>query len=827
MVGGEGKALQHRQKKQKQKVLHVSTPSKPSTTPPPTPFAAVRFENDELMRATGPHHHLAHRHRHLQDLGGGGGGLFNPFPTPTSSPSAAPTPSPTPSSPPALTVRGQRWQERIQAALSGDFGCNFASLRVQVDMPYVSLTGICGLNNGTTPQSLDQGSSCLLVLLAHLTTLPEVMYIEPYPVLKPFNWDAAGIGQSGDATSTPAWGVGLTGEGQVVGVADTGLDVNNCFFRQTGGLGVNDTSVFSLPTVGAFNSSQRKVVQYVTSTDNTDVRNGHGTHVCGTVAGYREGSPIGGTNNFNGVAPEAKIAFFDIGDADGILSIPSNLVARLFPPGLRAGARVFSFSWGTNINTYTFLDVQIDQMMHDNRQTLVLVAAGNSGNSGARTVFSPALTKNGIAVGASMSVTAPRLPNITSVAGFSSLGPSADGRIKPDLVAPGTLLTSAAGLTACETVPLQGTSMATPVVAGLATLIRQYFMEGWYPSGLKTATDQFAPSGALLKAMLINSAVRMHQYTNSSTGATILQLGLPPDNYQGFGRPQLSRVLRLGKGPEQPGLFAVDSRPVATAVVHTYKFTVPSDYHAPPATPLTGPNQVKDAFEVTLTWTDPDSTASAAVVVLHDLDLVASLDSAGLPVRKLYPNNRAAPDNVNIIEKIRIARPSPGDVITVNVTGKSVTTTAFQEYALVASGPLIAAAWYCQDPRVNRTDLTWRTENCRLPCAGKHSKTPLCCATLDTGLNGHTCDAAREDATACTGFYKPYDCVSPSPAPSLPPTKTPSNRPSSFPTRLPSGAPSNRPSGAPSQSPSRSPSAAPSQRPTKVREAEVTNRRRK
>jgi len=97
-------------------------------------------------------------------------------------------------------------------------------------MPYVSLTAICGLNNGTTPQSLDQGSSCLLALLAYLTTLPEVMYIEPYPVLKTFNWDAAGIGQSGDATSTPAWGVGLTGQGQVVGVADTGLDVNNCFF---------------------------------------------------------------------------------------------------------------------------------------------------------------------------------------------------------------------------------------------------------------------------------------------------------------------------------------------------------------------------------------------------------------------------------------------------------------------------------------------------------------------------------------------------------------------------------------------------------------------
>jgi len=215
------------------------------------------------------------------------------------------------------------------------------------------------------------------------------------------------------------------------------------------------------------------------------------------------------------------------------------------------------------------------------------------------------------------------------------------------------------------------------------------------------------------------------------------------------------------------------------------------------------------------------------VVVLHDLDLVANLDSAGLPVRKLYPNNRAAPNNVNIIEKIRIARPSPGDVITVNVTGKSITTTAFQEYALVASGPLIAAAWYCQDPRVNRTDLTWRTEYCRLPCAGKHSKTPSAVRPWTRGSTAtpvtpraRTPRPARVSTCLTIASCRPRHPHSRRP-------NMPSDRPSSFPTRLPSGAPSKRPSGAPSQSPSRSPSATPSQRPTKVRKGGMAKQRRK
>lgn len=306
--------------------------------------------------------------------------------------------------------------------------------------------------------------------------------------------------------------------------------------------------------------------------------------------------------------------------------------------------------------------------------------------------------------------------------------------------------------------------------------------------------------------MLINSAVRMYQVANSS-GQAVVQLGLPPDNYQGFGRPQLSRVLPLGTAPSQPDLFVADSRPLATGKVHTYKFTVPASY-------VPRGNADTDLFEMTLTWTDPDSTAGAAIVVLHDLDVVASLDSA--LARKLFPNNRAGRDSVNNVEKIRIPHPVPGEVVTVNVTGTSITLLPTQEYALAVTGKFVAGAWYCLDPRVNRTDASRRTEYCRLPCGARIDKDPLCCATTAATALGSTCVAANAAPEACKGLPMPYDCVSPTAYPTKLPTQAPSNKPTAQPSSAPSMAPSHRPSAAPTRLPTRQPTGVPSRAPTRL-----------
>lgn len=149
------------------------------------------------------------------------------------------------------------------------------------------------------------------------------------------------------------------------------------------------------------------------------------------------------------------------------------------------------------------------QHMYDDDEFLIVVAAGNSGAGDARnTVGSPATGKNVVAVGAHHNTEKSRPKNglgPSYVADFSSRGPTADGRMKPDLLAPGKAVLSAGALPnefgECDPskipaansksaglLSLQGTSMATPVVSGIAAIIRQYFVEGYYPTGMKNET---------------------------------------------------------------------------------------------------------------------------------------------------------------------------------------------------------------------------------------------------------------------------------------------------------------------------------------------------
>jgi subtilisin family serine protease len=135
-------------------------------------------------------------------------------------------------------------------------------------------------------------------------------------------------------------------------------------------------------------------------------------------------------------------------------------------------------------------------------------------------------------------------PAYEDIASFSSFGPTADNRIKPDIVAPGELVSAASGDSdgdgaTCNIGRKSGTSMATPMAAGHTAIIRQYFKSGFYPSGAP-GNAAYLPSGPLMKAVMLGGACEMQGNTEQ-----YLPLEDSPSTRQGFGRFCLCNALKL------------------------------------------------------------------------------------------------------------------------------------------------------------------------------------------------------------------------------------------------------------------------------------------
>ncbi|MEM8530051.1 MAG: S8 family serine peptidase [Chloroflexota bacterium] len=587
----------------------------------------------------------------------------------------------------AATTQSSHMQEMNVLAASD---ANMSELTAQIDALGGSIVSQHqGMHGITLSTQMPEAA------VSELLTNNDVLWIEPDIEPRLHNKKGREITGVTAAREQLSW---LTGKGQIVAVTDTGLDVQSDVSADFAG---RVEAGFSPNAM--YDNCQRT---------NWDDYNGHGTHVAGTVLG--NGTLSDGQHT--GMAPEARLVVQTVssgGNAIDCLLLDNSFLVKAY----NAGARIQNASWGgptggsvvnPEYGGYDLRAEMTDQFLWNHKDHLLVVAAGNDGEDNdldgvidRDSMNSPATAKNVLSVGMSESertnctsggycgtwgthfffsaqpIKDDRLSdNRDGIAALSSRGPTDDGRIKPEIVAPGTNIVSARSNHASagigwgeyndDYVFNGGTSMSAPMISGLAALTRQWL----------TQEQGFAaPSAALVKAMLLNGAVNLSpgQY---GTGEKQEIPDAWPNNVQGWGRADISRSLGINE-ISTPWLVD-DTTGLETSQVVTYKVPVTKG----------------QPFRVTLAWTDYPMSPLANKALVNDLDLeiitpneqtIRGNHIADLPSNCRNTNNA---DRCNNIESIEIAQPESGEY-TIVVRGTTVAQGGQQPFAIVAN-PQIA-----------------------------------------------------------------------------------------------------------------------------------------
>lgn len=510
-----------------------------------------------------------------------------------------------------------------------------------------------------------------------VASIDGIEYVQPYVKIK--MWDGfgtedelfpvepMGTGDYSDITGVEdgtslmnlpaAYEAGLTGAGQVVAMADTGLDSGD------------------LNTIHPdFNGAIKSGFAHGMFARSWEDPMGHGTHVAGSILGRGTAS----NGRVHGAAVNAMMV------AQGMwsptlenLTVPPQL-KTLFDQAYKEGARIHSNSWGAarNFGAYDNYAAQVDEFVWEHPDFLPAFAAGNSGvdkNKDGRidegSMSSPGTAKNCLTVGASENVTDhggiqapikklraaaeawPAEPiqsdflsnNANGMAMFSSRGPTLDGRIKPDVVAPGTNILSAMsqvegasdlwGRYNTHYAYSGGTSMATPLAAGAAAIAREKLQK----------MGEQNPSAALVKGFLMHTAVDMFPGQFGIVGASAGQelLTPRPNSDEGYGRVDVARFVNLP-------IRVIDEK-TGVAQGDSLKYQVDL-------------NGGMDKFWVTLVYSDAPAAVSAAKTLVNDLNLVVTTPEG---------KEVALKDAVNNHELIEIKGATAGSY-TITVKGERV-----------------------------------------------------------------------------------------------------------------------------------------------------------
>jgi hypothetical protein len=533
---------------------------------------------------------------------------------------------------PAYRVAPQLWERAARGELldvaiilfegADPAGATLAMRDLGVELPEVDA--------GTRRKLLARVPGGALVALARIR---DVQWVQPRGQPVPHNDTTTWVVQSNASGKTPMWSHGIFGEGVIFGQIDTPMDLSTCWF---------DDPAHSSP-----GPNHRKVVSHHGSSSTPDL---HGTHTGGILAGDQE--PINGVTDGNGIAYLARIAHTNLS-----LITNNNLDDKL-DELYGDGATIFSNSWGVDGTTdYDQLCVDIDNFAWTNHDALVCFSVSNS-----PVLTNPSNAKNCLAVGATL-----QAPNQADHC-TGGIGPTDDGRRKPEIYAPGCDIFSADDSAACGTTPLSGTSMACPAIAACAALAKEYFEDGFWPTGVADSNDAFTPTGTLLKAILLDSAIDMSGVDDY------------PNDLEGWGRVVLDRSLYFSGDPRLTWLADVPFFKGFTA-------TGESQTHFIHVTGGGAP------LEMCLVFTDKAGAVNSSAPVVNDLDLEALAPDGTVYLGNVFDVDaeESIPggsfDPLNNVERIRLKAPPTGWwVVTVHAT--NIATSRKQGYALVATGEL-------------------------------------------------------------------------------------------------------------------------------------------
>lgn len=526
-----------------------------------------------------------------------------------------------------------------------------------------------------------------------ISNLEGVEFIQVQPELKTFDMDVSDEGQRADPPPPPnlgetktgyesgtkvmnfdkAWGRGLTGEGQTVAMADTGLDMGS-----TGNLHQDLQTVIGGESVAMFGGI------------GWDDPQGHGTHVTGSVISrgiMSQGLIKGGAYNSKYYAQGMWSMLMNN------IMVPQDMGA-MFASAYNKGARVHTNSWGADTNgAYDNFAATVDQAMWDRPDLLIIFAAGNSGKDTNRdgvidqgSVGSPGTAKNTLTVGASENfmmeggrqkacgemnggadkwgvepLKSDKLSNDPNgIACFSSRGPTKDQRLKPEVVAPGTNIVSLQSRHSKATKLwgiynqhyswAGGTSMATPLTAGGAAVVREYLVKQGFSN----------PSAAVVKATLMHTATDLFPgQFGKGVGQEIPSTG--PNNQQGYGRVDMDSATKLGQAKIIDNSTGVGAGETSAVTFNMTEKRVSNG----------------GALKATLVYTDAPAAASAGKTLVNDLDLKVTA-----------PDGREfmLSDRTNNHETIEITDVIKG-AYTVSVVGNNVPQgkNGKQPYALLVS----------------------------------------------------------------------------------------------------------------------------------------------